>query len=190
VDAAGAPEARGRGTFVVRTNGMNSQAMALVLRQEVSRARPEFFVSNIRTQAEIVRGRTFRERLLAMLGLFFACVALTLGGVGLYGVLHYSVIQRRREIGIRIAVGAQAGRIARLVTVELFSMVGVGALAGLAAGVVAARFMESLLFEVRATDWTMMALPWAAMLMTAAVAAIAPVWRAVRIDPVEMLRAE
>src|SRR5690348_7699445 len=190
VDAAGAPAARGRGTFVVRTNDKNSQAMALVLRQEVARARPEFYVSNIRTQKEIVRGRTFRERLLALLGLFFACVALTLGGVGLYGVLHYSVIQRRREIGIRIAVGAQAGRIARLVTVELFSMVGVGALAGLAAGVIAARYMEALLFEVRATDWTIMALPWAAMLVTAGIAAIAPVWRAVRIDPVEMLRAD
>ena len=190
VDAGGAREARGRGTFVVRTNDTNSQAMAPVLRQEVARARPEFFVSNIRTQTEIVRGRTFRERLLAVLGLFFACVALVLGGVGLYGVLHYSVIQRRREIGIRIAIGAQTGRIARLVTVQLFSMVAVGALAGLAAGVIAARFMESLLFEVKATDWTMMALPWAAMLVTAAVAATAPVLRAVRIDPVEMLRAE
>jgi len=188
--ATGAPEARGRGTFVVRTNSTNSQATAPVLRQEVARARPEFFVSNVRTQAEIVRGRTFRERLLAVLGLFFACVALVLGGVGLYGVLHYSVIQRRREIGIRIAVGAQAARIARLVTAELFSTVALGAVAGLAAGVVAARFMQSLLFEVRATDWTMMALPWAAMLVTAAVAAIAPVWRAIRIDPVEMLRAQ
>ena len=190
VARGGAPEARGRGTFVVRTNGKNWQAVALLLRPEVARARPEFYVSNIRTQAEIVRGRTVRERLLAVLGLFFACVALALGGVGLYGVLHYSVIQRRREIGIRIAVGAQAGRIARLVTGELFRMVGVGALAGLLSGVIAARFMASLLFEVRGTDWTMMALPWAAMLVTAMVAAIAPVCRAVGIDPVEMLRAD
>jgi predicted permease len=190
VDAAGAAEARGRGTFVVKTNGANLPALAPVLRQEIARARPEFYVSNIRTQTEIVRGRTFRERLLAVLGLFFACVALVLGGVGLYGVLHYSVIQRRREIGIRIAVGAQAGRIARLVTMEMFSMVAVGAVAGLASGLIAARFMESLLFEVRATDWTMMALPWAAMLATALAAAIAPVLRAVRVDPVEMLRAE
>ena len=190
VDAAGTPQLRGRGTFVVRTHSANPLALASLLRQEVPRARPEFYVNNIRTQAEINLARTFRERLLAVLGLFFAGVALLLGGVGVYGVLHYSVLQRKREIGIRIAVGAQVGVIARLVTVDVFWMVGIGAVAGLAVGMVSLRFIESLFYQVRATDWTMMAFPWAVMLLTALAAAIAPVMRAVRIDPATMLRVE
>ena len=109
-------------------------ALASTLRREVPRARSEFRVSNIRTQEELVRAQTVRERLLAMLALFFAAVALLLAGIGLYGVLDYSVLQRRREIGIRMAIGAQAGDIARRVTAEVFRMVLAGAVAGLALG--------------------------------------------------------
>jgi len=71
-----------------------------------------------------------RERLLAMLAVFFAAVALLLAGVGLYGVLDYGVLQRRREIAIRMAIGAQAGDVARRVTADVFAMVVAGSLAG------------------------------------------------------------
>jgi predicted lysophospholipase L1 biosynthesis ABC-type transport system permease subunit len=127
VDASGALRKRGTETLLVRTSASNPRV--LVLRQEVPGARPEFRVSRIRTQLEINQSHTVRERLLATLALFFAIVALLLAGVGLYGVLHYSVLQRRREIGIRIAVGAQAGGIARLVAMDVFSMVFLGAAA-------------------------------------------------------------
>ena len=189
-DAAGTPQMRGRGTFVVRTSSENPLALASLLRQEVTRARPEFYVNNIRTQAVINLARTFRERLLAVLGLFFAGVALVLGGVGVYGVLHYSVLQRKREIGIRMAVGAQAGVIVRLVSMDVFLMVAIGAVVGLALGLVSGRFIKSMFYQVKATDWMMMAFPWAMMLVTALAAAVVPVVRAVQIDPVEMLRAE
>jgi ABC-type antimicrobial peptide transport system permease subunit len=76
------------------------------------------------------------------------------------------------------------------VAVDVFSMVVIGAVAGLALGMVSGRFIESLFYQVKATDWTMTALPWAMMLVTALAAAVVPVIRAVRIDPVEMLRAE
>src|SRR4029077_18341496 len=135
IDAKGAPQPIGRGTFVVRTaRGTGQEAYPTILRREVARARSEFRVSNIHTQLEFNQTNTVRERLLATLALFFAGVALLLAGIGLYGVLDYGVLQRRREIGIRIAIGAQAGGIARLVAVDALSMVLVGAIAGLALG--------------------------------------------------------
>jgi predicted permease len=190
IDAKGALQARSRGTFIVRTSGSNPLAIASILRHEVPRARPEFRVSNIRTQTEINRSHTVRERLLAMLALFFAVVALLLAGVGLYGVLDYSVLQRRREIGIRMAIGAQAGDIARRVTVDVFSMVLVGAATGLALGMASARYIETLLYQVKATDLGVLALPSLAIVAAALLAALPAVIRAVRIDPVQMLRAE
>ena len=181
---------RGRAAVMVRTASANPLALSSLLRQEVTKARPEFRVSRIRTQLEINQSHTVRERLLATLALFFAVVALLLAGVGLYGVLHYAVLQRRREIGIRMAVGAQAGRIARVVTTEVFAMVVAGAVAGLGLGLLLARYVEPLFYQVKATDLRMLALPSAAILVGAAVAALRPVMKAVRIDPVEMLRVE
>jgi putative ABC transport system permease protein len=105
-------------------------------------------------------------------------------------VLDYSVLQRRREIGIRMAIGAQARDIARLVTVDIFAMVIAGALAGLGFGVASARFIETLLFEVKSTDATMLALPAVTILAAASLAALPAVFRAIRIDPARTLIAE
>jgi len=178
------------GTFIVRTSSPNPLALASTLRREVSRARPEFRVSNVRTQKDLEQSQTVRERLLAMLALFFALVAVLLAGVGLYGVLDYSVFQRRREIGIRLAIGAPAGDIARRVTVEVFSMVVAGALAGVGLGMASAPYIEALLYQVTPTDLTMLALPSLTILASALLAALPAVIHAVRIDPVTMLRAE
>jgi predicted permease len=190
IDAKGAFQPAGRGTFVVRTSSRDPLALASILRQEVPRGRSEFRVGNIRTQVELNQSHTVRERLLAMLALFFAMVALLLAGVGLYGVLDYSVLQRRREIGIRIAIGAQAGDIARRVTLDVFAMVAAGALAGLALGMASVRYIETLLYGVKATDLGILLLPSLAILAAAVLAALPAVIRAVRIDPVAMLRAE
>ena len=190
INANGAPTAKDSGTFIVRTANSNPLALASILRREVPSARPEFRVSNIRTQTELVRQHSVRERLLAMLALFFAVVALLLAGIGLYGVLNYSVLQRRREIGIRMAIGAQAADIARRVTTDVFSMVLVGALAGLSLGTASARYLQALLFHVKPTDLPAVALPSMAILAAALLAALPAVIRAVRIDPVQMLRSE
>jgi predicted permease len=177
-------------SIIVRTASQNPLQLASMLRQEVPRVRPEFRVSRIRTQQEINDSHTVRERLLAMLAGFFSVVALLLAGVGLYGVLHYSVLQRHREIGIRIAVGAQGRNIARLVTAEVFFMVAVGAVTGVALGMMSVRYLESLFYQVKATDLTMLAFPALSILGAALLAAVIPVMRAVQIDPARMLRAE
>lgn len=190
IDASKSLTHLGQATFIVRTASPNPLALASTLRQEIPRARPEFRVSRIRTQLEINQSHTVRERLLAMLALFFAIVALLLAGVGLYGVLHHSVVRRRREIGIRIAVGAQARSIARLVTVDVFPMVLIGGVAGLGLGMASVRYIETLFCKVKATDLAMLAFPSLTLLAVALLAALPAVVRAVRTDPVAMLRAE
>jgi predicted permease len=189
VDAHGVLQPQRTGTFIVRTSNRNPMALASTLRREVPRARPGFRVSNIQTQQELNESHTIRERLLAKLALFFAIVALLLAGVGLYGVLDYSVLQRRREIGIRMAIGAQSGSIARLVTMDIFAMVLLGALAGVALGMALAPYIATLLYQVKPTDLAMLALPSCTLLAVALLAALPAVFRAVRTDPAATLRA-
>lgn len=188
VDSAGAPRNYGHASFIIRTAGAKPIALAQTMRLEVTRARSDFRVSSIDAQEELNRAQTVRERLLATLAVFFGCVALLLAAIGLYGVLDYSVLQRRREIGIRLAIGAPASRIARTVTIEVFSMVVIGAVAGLALGLCSIRYIETLLYQVKATD--VLALPFLILFAAAFLAAVPAVIRAVRIDPVAMLRAE
>ena len=186
----GTVQSIGSGTFVVRTASANPSALAPLLRREISRARSELRVSNIRTQQEIIDAQTIRERLLAMLALFFAGVALLLAGIGLYGVLNYSVLQRHREIGIRLAIGAPRAGIVRLIIAEMLFVVTVGAAAGMGLGVVSARYLESLLFRVKAGDPVMLALPSLVIVMVVLFATLPAVSRALRIDPAEILRTE
>jgi ABC-type antimicrobial peptide transport system permease subunit len=156
----------------------------------VPEAHSQFRVSNLRTQEEIVQAQTIRERLLATLALFFGGVALLLAGIGLYGVLDYTVLERRREIGIRLAIGAPIRNIVRVVSVELFVSVIFGSAAGLGLGMASVRYIETLFFQVRSTDVAMLAIPSLTILIAALVAALPAVIRAVRLDPVNMLRSE
>jgi predicted lysophospholipase L1 biosynthesis ABC-type transport system permease subunit len=190
VDANGASKPVSEGAYIVRTSAANPLAMASILRHEIPRARHEFRVTNIHTQAELNMRQTVRERLLATLALFFASVALLLAGIGLYGVLDYSVLQRRREIGIRMAIGAQSGDIARRVTADVFTMVAAGGLAGVLLGIVSVRYIASLFYQVKGGELGMLAVPAVAIVAAALVAAFPAVVRAVRIDPVTSLRSE
>jgi putative ABC transport system permease protein len=177
-------------SFIVRTAGADPLALASVLRREVPRARPGFHVSTIRTQLELVQQHTIIERLLARLALFFAAVALLLAAIGLYGVLDYSVLQRRREIGIRIAIGAQSSDIARRVTADVLAMVVAGAVSGIVLGMISARYIGSLLYEVKPGDLGMVAFPTLAILGVTVLAALPAIVRAVGMDPVASLRSE
>lgn len=190
INAKGELQGKASGVFLIRTSHANPMSLASALRREVPRARPEFRVSNIRLQRELNEQHTVRERLLAMLAVFFSAVALLLAGIGLYGVLDYSVLQRRRELGIRIAIGARPGEIVRLVTGDVFVMVITGALAGLVLGLLSTQYVSKLLYQVKPTDAGMLVKPSAVILAAAVLAVLPAVARSIRIDPAAMLRAD
>jgi len=190
IDADSAPGPVRFATFIIHTDSQNALALAGSLRQLIAQRHNGLRVSNITTQLDLVRDLTIRERLIAMLAAFFAAVALLLAGIGLYAVLNYSVLQRRREIGIRMAIGSTRAGIVRIVTLDVFLMIALGGCAGVALGFGASRYVESLFYQVKATDGDMIALPAIAILLTAFVATLPAVLRALRTNPTEILRAE
>jgi putative ABC transport system permease protein len=190
VDGKSVPQPVGFATFVIHTEAHNPLALAGSLRQLIAERHNGLRVSNITTQLDLVRDQTIRERLLATLAAFFAAVALLLAGIGLYAVLNYSVLRRRREIGIRIAIGSTRAGIVRIVTLDTFLAIALGGCAGVALGFAAVRYVESLFYQVKATDADMLALPACAILFTALVATLPAVLRALRTDPTEILRVE
>jgi ABC-type antimicrobial peptide transport system permease subunit len=149
-----------------------------------------FRVTSVRSQAEVLNQTLLRERLLARLSAFFAIMGLVLAAVGLYGVLSYDVVQRTREIGIRVALGARHLGVIWTVMADAGVSVLVGAAGGLAGGLYLSRFVEALLFEVRPLEFWSLALPLGTLSLAALVAAILPARRATRVDPVIALRYE
>jgi hypothetical protein len=190
MNAKGETQLVGSGAFLVRTAAADTRSLALVLRREVSRAWSDLRVSNVRTQMELNSRHTIRERLLAMLAAFFAGSALLLASVGLYGVLDYSVLQRRREIGIRLAIGAPAGEIVWRVTAGALAMVTVGMCVGVALGAWLGRFTETIVYGVKPGDMNLLILPAMAIVTATVLASLPAVLRAVRTDPASMLRSE
>jgi putative ABC transport system permease protein len=120
----------------------------------------------------------------------FGALALVLAAVGLYGVISYTVTQRTHEMGVRVALGAQARDVAALVIRQGVGVTAVGAVIGVAAAVAGGQFVQSLLYEVSARDPLVFATVAATLLAVAAVATLVPAWRATRVDPVVALRAE
>ncbi len=180
-----------RGVVIaVRTTSDDPMQMAEVLRRAVTQIDPEFRVSTITAQADLITSQMLPERMLATLAAFFAGVALLLAAIGLYGVLNYSVVQREREIGVRIALGAAAANIARLVTARVFAMVLLGAAVGVVLGMGSVRYVQTLLFGVKGSELSMLVAPGLVLLGAALLAALPAAVRATRIDPAIMLRAE
>jgi hypothetical protein len=191
INGKGLPDPRGEASLLVRAATMDqTAAVAASIREQVTKARSTFRVSNIRTQQEIIDQHTVRERLLAMLALFFAVVALVLAGVGLFGVLDYSVLQRRREIGIRLAMGAPASAILRSVTAPTLAMVFCGAGTGLLLGRAAEQWIRTLLHGVTATDPTVLIVVTTVLAAATIIAVLPAASSAIRMDLVQTLRSE
>jgi putative ABC transport system permease protein len=142
------------------------------------------------TLAQQVSDSMVQERLLAQLSGFFGSLALLLALIGLYGTVSYLVAQRQREFGIRMALGAEPRAILRLIMRDVFSVVAVGLLAGMAIAVAVTRLLEQLLFRIGPRDTVTLGVAVAALSIVALVAGYFPGRRATKISPTEALRNE
>jgi putative ABC transport system permease protein len=147
-------------------------------------------VAETRSLDEIFAASTESSRVVALILAAFAALGLTLGAVGIYGVMSYSVGQRTRELGIRSALGAIERRLTFMIVGEGLRTAGIGVLLGTVIALLATRALEALLFEVSATDPLLYAAVVATLLGVAAAAAYLPARRAARIDPLTALRGE
>jgi predicted permease len=180
---------RNQAAIIVRTSD-DPTAMASALREAVPQAHPDFRVVNVNTQRTLVARQMVGERLLAILSLFFAAVALLLAALGLYGCLNYAVVQQQRQIGIRMALGAHPREVLHSVMAGVSLPVLLGAFAGVGAGLLLGRIVDALLYEVKTTDAVMLASPIVVLMVAAVIAALPAAFRAVRTDPAQTLRNE
>jgi len=142
------------------------------------------------TLAQQVSDSMVQERLLAQLSGFFGSLALLLAVIGLYGTVSYMVAQRQREFGIRMALGAEPGSILRLIMRDVFSVVAVGLLAGIAMSLAATRLLQQLLFRIGPRDTVTLVVAVAALSIVALIAGYLPGRRATKVDPMVALRYE
>ncbi len=149
---------------------------------------PQLPAQNVQSMRDLIEDGLVGERFRALLLEVFAAAALTLASVGIYSVLSYLVRSRRREIGIRTALGAATGDVLRLVVAEGMKPALLGIAIGAAGALVTARLIEKLVFGVKAYDPLTLVVVATALLAVSIVASLLPAWRAARLDPVAVLR--
>jgi putative ABC transport system permease protein len=176
-------------TVVVRTEN-DPVALAAAVRGVVARLDREQPPGEVETLIHYVRLATAQPRFTAMLAGAFAGLATLLAGLGIYGVLAYGVAQRSREIGIRMALGAQASAVRSLVVSQAIGLGAVGLVVGIVAAFAITRVLGSLLFGVSASDPLTFAASCALLLLVVAMAAYLPARRATRVDPMVALRTD
>jgi len=175
-------------TAIVRSD--DPAARAKDVQAIMRRVDPRVAVSELKTVSRIIDDEMASSRIINGLFVGFAVLALLLAAAGLFGVISYSVGQRRREIGIRLALGASPATIGRMIVGEGLKVVAVGAVIGLGLAVLLARASTSLLFGITANDPATFAGVVALILVVAAAATWGPATRAMRVDPARTLRAE
>jgi putative ABC transport system permease protein len=177
-------------TFVARTSLNNPTALGAALRQSLKVPDKDLYIPEMKTMDELRAGSVAQRRFSTLLLGVFACVALLLALVGIYGVMAYSVTRRTHEIGLRIALGAQAADVLKLVVGQGMFLALLGVVVGLAASFMLTRMMANMLYEVSATDPVIFA--GIALLLTsvAFIACYLPARRATKVDPMIALRYE
>jgi predicted permease len=175
--------------IAIRTAG-NPLAYTNAVRQAIWSINRDQTITSMETMSSILGTATARPRLLAMLLLLFGVMGLSLGALGIYGVLAYAVSQRRQEIGVRVALGATPQTVFGLIVRQGMRLAVIGVLAGVIGAFLLTRVMASVLYEVRPTDPVTFGTVIVVLLGTAFLASWLPARRALRIDPVQALRYE
>jgi predicted permease len=174
--------------FYMRTS--SPSGMLRAMRSMVQRLDPMLPVENLRTMPEEIRINTFEDRMFTTLAGSFALLATLLASIGLYGVLAYSIAQRTREIGVRMALGANANEVRMLVLRQVGLMTAIGGVIGLGGALALGKGAESMLYKMSGADPVVMASSVAFLTLVALAAGYVPALRASRVDPIQALRYE
>ena len=175
--------------FEIRAVG-NSHVLVNSIRTTIRNLNPDLAVDNIKTASELVTDTLSSQVLMAELSTFFGGLVLVLVCVGLYGSMTYGVARRTREIGVRMALGAPREGLIWMVTREACTEVVIGGPIGIAAAIAATRLFKAMLFGLSETDPLSIASTILALAGVCLAAAIVPVQRAMRVDPIRALRHE
>ena len=177
-------------TYLIRSNRTGSPGMLDEIRQVVWSVDPNLPLTRVGTMEDLVKASMARTAFTLVMLALAGTMALLLGVIGIYGALSYGVSQRKREIGVRIALGAQRGEVQRMFLRQGLLMTAIGVVIGLGGAVALSRSMKSLLFEVSPLDpWTYAGV-CVVLLFAASLASYVPSRRATRIDPIDSLRSE
>jgi predicted permease len=175
--------------FYVRS-GVDAESLLSAIPAVIRKLDPNLPVEELKTMSQQVRENVFLDRVISMLSGGFAGLATVLAAIGLYGVLAYTVAQRTREIGLRMALGADGGRVRGMVLTQVGRMTIVGGVIGLAAAVGIGRLAQSLLYEMEGYDPVVLSGSALLLTLVALGAGLVPALRASRIDPMRALRYE
>jgi putative ABC transport system permease protein len=189
VDFTPPPPGLGGTYFAVRTSS-DAAAITAAVRQVVRDQDAAATVENVATMAQIVSNAMARPRLYAVLLGVFAAVAVALAAVGIYGVLAFVVTRRTREIGIRVALGAQRSQVIALTLRDTAALTSLGIVIGVGGAAALSRYLEGLLFGVTPLDGPTFVFVVVLFVVVAALASFVPARRAARVDPAVALRAE
>jgi predicted permease len=176
-------------SFYVRTS-LDPERFLANIPKVVATLDPNLPVEDLRTMPQQIRQNVFFDRLISVLSAAFAVLATLLAAVGLYGVLAYTVSQRTREIGLRMALGAAPGRVRSMILKQVAVMTLIGGVLGLAAAVAVGRLAESLLYKLQGYDPVVLAGSAVALTLVALGAGFVPALRASQIEPMTALRYE
>ena len=176
-------------TIVIRSE-RNVETLAVPVQKIIGEMDPDLPVGNVMTLRETIGRSTIDSQFDSILVLAFGVIALLLAAAGLYGVLAYLVTQRTNEIGIRIALGAERGRVLRLMLLDGLRPALFGLVLGLGASAASVRLIRSMLYDTQPLDPAVFVAVSATLLMVAGLACLLPAWRASRLDPMQALRTE
>jgi ABC-type antimicrobial peptide transport system permease subunit len=173
----------------IRTTGDPARSVEPI-RRALRRADPALVVLSVDPLPALVRGSIGRDRMVARVVTFFGGLTLLLAGLGLYGVMAYATARRTSEFGLRMALGAESGRLARMILREALLLVGGGLALGLPLALAATRLLKAQLFGVRLLDLPSIALAVGVLVASAVLAGWLPAVRAARVAPLDAIRVE